>query len=96
MIAYHQRQSIRAEHTLDCRYRFTIRNFQTQLTVEPDENLVLLFLLISGPEMDRLMVSFSNPLQVLADFEHQMAIQNLTLLQHSGGRDTLQLAGKMM
>ena len=68
----------------------------TQLTVEPDENLVLLFLLISGPEKDRLMVSFSNSLQVLADFEHEMAIQNLTLLQRSGGRDTIQLADAMM
>ena len=44
-----------------------MRNFRTQLTVEPEENLVLLLLLISGPGKDRLMVSFSNPLQVLAD-----------------------------
>ena len=84
MIAWHQRQPIRAEHRLGCRHRFTTHNFRTQLTIEPDENLVLLFLLISGPKKDRLMVSFSKPLQDLADFEHQMAIQNLTLLQHSG------------
>ena len=56
----HQRQPIRAEHRLGFRYRFTIRNFRTQLNVQPDENLVLLFLLIS----------FLNPHQVLADFEH--------------------------
>ena len=41
--------SVMVHESSNFHYRFTIRNFRTQLTVEPDENLVLPFLLISGP-----------------------------------------------
>ena len=37
---------------------------------------ILLFLLINGPEKDRLTVSFSNRIQVLADFAYQMPIHD--------------------